>query len=103
MGWWCDRCQTEHDVTACPRGAGSESPPTTGSAFDCEIIDCWLVEGGGAILKLRVPPSAVKIGGVYPLLREADDNCRPVRVTLPTPTLWLRSGATIASSVLLRI
>lgn len=27
MGWWCDRCQTEHDVTACPRGAGSESPP----------------------------------------------------------------------------
>jgi len=53
------------------------------TTVDCEIIDCWLVEGGGAILKLRVPPSAVKIGGVYPLLREADDNCRPVRVTLP--------------------
>lgn len=33
MGWWCNRCQTDHDVTACPRGAGSESPPTTGSAL----------------------------------------------------------------------
>ena len=67
-------------------GAVSMSPPVPGSAFDCEIIDCWLVEGGGAILKLRVPPSAVKIGGVYPRLRDADDNCLPVRVTLPNVT-----------------
>jgi len=80
-------------------GAVSMSPPAPCSAFYCEIIDCWLVEGGGAILKLRVPPSAVKIGGVYPLLREADDNCRPVRVTLPNtqPTGGSTSGAAHSS------